>query len=159
MHKQKKLFLSVYVDDFKMAGDASQLKDMWARLGKRFDLDPPTPLHKTVYLGNQQVNVEVPDSVIQERSTQIHEILNKHSRLSPKNTERQSKQEETPAATKAHDPQPTVRGVRASSKSSKKAFRTHVEAPCMPTSGGKPPRKATPTSGGTSLPKVKSLAV
>ena len=38
VHRSLKLFLSVSVDDFKMAGKADNLIPMWERLGKRLDL-------------------------------------------------------------------------------------------------------------------------
>jgi hypothetical protein len=40
----EQLYLSVYVDDFKMAGNAAALTKMWAKLGKFLDLEPPMPL-------------------------------------------------------------------------------------------------------------------
>ena len=50
-HTEAKLFLSVYVDDFKMAGRKESLAPMWAKLGKHLDLAPPTPFDENVYLG------------------------------------------------------------------------------------------------------------
>ena len=42
-----------------------------AYLQLRFDLDPPVPLHNTVYLGCQQTNITVPDDLVRERSQQM----------------------------------------------------------------------------------------
>ena len=42
MHKTKQLFLSVYVDDFKMAGLAKNIRQAWAELGKHLELEPAT---------------------------------------------------------------------------------------------------------------------
>ena len=50
-HPQKGLFLSVYVDDFKLAGRQENIKAMWTELGSKLNLDPPTPLNVGVYLG------------------------------------------------------------------------------------------------------------
>ena len=44
VHRQQKLFLSVYVDDFKMAGRKVNIGPMWANIKKVMDIDPPTKL-------------------------------------------------------------------------------------------------------------------
>ena len=49
VHRKQQLFLSVYVDDFKMAGLKQNLASMWKKLGERLDLEPPVPLHGNVY--------------------------------------------------------------------------------------------------------------
>ena len=65
MHRKKQLFLSVYVDDFKMAGNASNLASMWKELGKLLDLEEPAPLHDNVYLGcGQDSLTEVPEGEV-----------------------------------------------------------------------------------------------
>ena len=46
---QEHLFLSVYVDDFKMKGKAANLSKMWKRLGELLDLDTPTAFRENVY--------------------------------------------------------------------------------------------------------------
>ena len=46
VHRGKRLFLSVYVDDFKMAGARSAMQPMWAALGRKLDLEPAVPLNK-----------------------------------------------------------------------------------------------------------------
>ena len=53
-HKEKGLFLSVYVDDFKMAGKSCNIGPMWKKLQEHLRLDPPTPFHDSTYLGCQQ---------------------------------------------------------------------------------------------------------
>ena len=58
VHKKKQLFLSVYVDDFKMAGKTENLAPMWKELNKRIELDPPVPLNGTTYLGCTQFETE-----------------------------------------------------------------------------------------------------
>ena len=60
-HPKEKLFLSVYVDDFKMAGKAEALEPMWKRIGKLLDLEPPTPLTSNVYLGCGQNDTHMLD--------------------------------------------------------------------------------------------------
>ena len=51
VHKAKKLFLSIYVDDIKLAGIKENLAPMWKLLGSKLDLDPPTLMIGQVYLG------------------------------------------------------------------------------------------------------------
>ena len=51
VNKKKKLFLSIYVDDFKMAGGATSLKPMWEKLGKLVELEKPQPSQENVYFG------------------------------------------------------------------------------------------------------------
>ena len=67
VHREKQLFLSVYVDDFKMAGKTSNLSTMWETLGKKIFLDPPVPLQSNVYLGSSQTPVEVPLKELQQK--------------------------------------------------------------------------------------------
>jgi hypothetical protein len=38
-----RLYLVVYVDDFKLAGPAKNLAEGWTRLRKGLDLDDPAP--------------------------------------------------------------------------------------------------------------------
>jgi hypothetical protein len=67
-HEQKQLFLSVYVDDYKLAGKKDNIKPMWkALMASGLDLDPPTPLCQGVYLGCSQTPVEVPQSLLSEK--------------------------------------------------------------------------------------------
>ena len=58
VHRQKRLFLSVYVDDFKMVGKRENITDMWNRIRKEIDLDPETELIENVYLGCNQKEVQ-----------------------------------------------------------------------------------------------------
>ena len=44
----------MYVDELKLAGRETELEGMWNDLRKYLKLDPPTELHKSVYLGCQQ---------------------------------------------------------------------------------------------------------
>ena len=46
-HRQKKLWLSVYVDDFKLVGDKDSIAPMWKALMRTIDLEPPIPLQST----------------------------------------------------------------------------------------------------------------
>ena len=71
----EKLYLSVYVDDFKMAGHAAALPKMWARLGKHLDLEPPIPLEQNIYLGCGQKNIPLPKKLIAEKKELYEKLL------------------------------------------------------------------------------------
>ena len=66
VHRDKKLFLSVYVDDLKMAGRKESLGPMWAELRKRLTLDPPSKMIDNQYLVSTQREF-VPDPINVER--------------------------------------------------------------------------------------------
>ena len=63
-HAKDGLFLSVYVDDFKMAGRKDSLAPIWAKLGKHLELEPPTPFDENIYLGCGQSNITLPPPII-----------------------------------------------------------------------------------------------
>ena len=54
VHREKGLFLSVYVDDIKLAGKKQNLDPMWKVLNKEVDLGEPTSFLDHVYLGCTQ---------------------------------------------------------------------------------------------------------
>ena len=51
VHRKQRLFLSVYVDDIKMAGKKQNMSSMWKKLMKNVDLDEPTSFPDHVNLG------------------------------------------------------------------------------------------------------------
>ena len=51
VHRAKGLFLSVYVDDIKLAGKKQDIDPMWKVLNKEVDLGEPTSFLDHVYLG------------------------------------------------------------------------------------------------------------
>ena len=57
MHRQQSLSLSVYVDDFKMAGKKHNLAPMRNRLMKHVDLEKATTLLDQEWLGCANANV------------------------------------------------------------------------------------------------------
>ncbi len=64
MRYDKKLFLSAYVDDYKMAGRKSNVGPRWAAMkAEGLDLEPSVPLSKNVYLGCGQQEV-LPDRAL-----------------------------------------------------------------------------------------------
>ena len=54
VHREKGLFLSVYVDDIKLDGKKQNIAPMWKVLNKEVDLGEPTSLFDHVYLGCTQ---------------------------------------------------------------------------------------------------------
>ena len=61
VHKPKQIFLSAYVDDYKMAGKKENIAPMWATLRKAgLELEDAVSLKSNVYLGCAQREV-VPD--------------------------------------------------------------------------------------------------
>ena len=48
-HPKQKVVLSVYVDDFLMAGRQTSVSDMWIQIKSGLGMDPPGPL--SLYLG------------------------------------------------------------------------------------------------------------
>ncbi len=58
IHKEPCLFLSVYVDDFKIAGKSPNVQNMWPKIKKYLDLDPTEELDESVYLGCGQNDVQ-----------------------------------------------------------------------------------------------------
>ena len=41
VYRQRKFFLSVYVDDFEVAGKSKAVDQMWITLGRKLDLEAP----------------------------------------------------------------------------------------------------------------------
>ena len=64
VHRQSQLFLSVYVDDFKMSGKKQSLAAMWDKRGEHLELDKPTPMPDNVYLGCAQKDIGVPEKLV-----------------------------------------------------------------------------------------------
>ena len=67
VNKVQKLFLSIYVDDFKMAGKASSLKPMWEKLNKVLELEKPQPLQKHTYLGCGQAPEPIDEDIVKNK--------------------------------------------------------------------------------------------
>ena len=58
VHRQKGFFLSVYVDDIKLAGKKENFNPMWKVLNKEIDLGEATSFLEHVYLGCTQRQCE-----------------------------------------------------------------------------------------------------
>ena len=82
VHRQKGLFLSVCVDDIKLAGKKQSIDPMWKVLNKEVDLGEPTSFLEHVYLGCTQRQCEI-SKVFVDNYRAIFE-----SRISARGTEK-----------------------------------------------------------------------
>ena len=64
MHRGKGLFLSVFVDDIKLAGKKQNINPMWKLLNKEVDLGKPTSFLDHVYLGCTQRQCEISKDIV-----------------------------------------------------------------------------------------------
>ena len=69
VHREKELFLSVYVDDIKWAGKGTHINPMWKVLNKEDDLGEPTSFLGHVYLGCTQRQCEVSQNIVDNYRT------------------------------------------------------------------------------------------
>ena len=69
VHREKGLFLSVYVDDIKLAGKKHNIDPMWKVLNKEVDLGEPTSFLDHVYLGCTQRQCEVSQNIVDSYRT------------------------------------------------------------------------------------------
>ena len=69
VHREKGLFLSVYVDDTKLAGKKQNLDPMWKVLNKEVDLGEPTSFLDHLYLGCTQRQCEVSKDIVDNYRT------------------------------------------------------------------------------------------
>ena len=69
VHREKGLFLSVYVDDIKLAGKKHHIDPMWKVLNKEVDLGEPTSFLDHVYLGCTQRECEVSQNIVDNYRT------------------------------------------------------------------------------------------
>ena len=77
VHTQQKLFLSVYVDDIKMAGKKQNSAPMWKKLMKDVDIEEPTSFLDHVYEGCTQRECKTNEKVI----GQYNKMLNPNQKL------------------------------------------------------------------------------
>ena len=69
VHREKGLFLSVYVDDIKLAGKKQNISPMWNVLNKEVDLGEPTSFLDHVYLGCTQRHCEISKDIVDNYRT------------------------------------------------------------------------------------------
>ena len=64
VHRQKRLFLSVYVDDIKLVGKKQNSNSMWKVFNKEVDLGEPTSFLDHVYLGRTQRQCDTSKDIV-----------------------------------------------------------------------------------------------
>ena len=69
VHREKGLFLSVYVDDIKLVGKKQNLDPTWKVLNKEVDLGEPTSFLDHVYLGGSQRQCEISKDIVDNYRT------------------------------------------------------------------------------------------
>ena len=69
MHSEKGRFLSVYVDDLKLAGKEQNIDLMWEVLMKNVDLGGPTSFLDHVQLGCTQRRCEISKDIVDNYRT------------------------------------------------------------------------------------------
>ena len=69
VHREEGLFLSVYVDDIKLAGKKQNLDPMWKVLNKEVDLGEPISFLDHVYLGFTQRQCEISKDIVDNYRT------------------------------------------------------------------------------------------
>ena len=69
VHREKLLFLSVHVDDIKLAGKKQNIVPMWKVLNKEVDLGEPTSFLDHVYLGCTQRQCEIRKDIVDNYRT------------------------------------------------------------------------------------------
>ena len=69
VHREKGLFLSVYVDDTKLTGKKQNLDPMWEVLNKEVDLGEPTSFLDHVYLGCTQRQCQTSKDIVDNYRT------------------------------------------------------------------------------------------
>ena len=82
VHREKGLFLSVYVDDIKLAGKKENIDPMWKVLDKEVDLGQPTSFLDHVYLGCTQRQCEISKDTVDNYRTMFE------SQISAERTEK-----------------------------------------------------------------------
>ena len=97
VHREKGLFLSVYVDDIKLAGKKQNLDPMWKVLSKEVDLGEPTSFLDHENLGCTQRRCETRKHIVDNKRTMFE------SRISAGATEKLPCSEPPSISTCAYD--------------------------------------------------------
>ena len=82
VHREKGSFLSVYVDDIKLAGKKHEINPMWKVPNKEVDLGEPTSFLDHVYLGCTQRQCQISKDIVDNYRTMFE------SRISAGGTEK-----------------------------------------------------------------------
>ena len=63
-HKELRILLVVYVDDFKMSGPKVNLKSGWDLINRYISIEPPTPLGVFLGCGHKRTTFTLPSGVV-----------------------------------------------------------------------------------------------
>jgi hypothetical protein len=81
---QDRVLMSVYVDDFKLAGDATRIDACLNRLRKHMKLDDAIPINEGIYLGLTQRDIPCPPDLLKQKQDLFDLIMNaKHPTALP----------------------------------------------------------------------------
>ena len=69
VHRQKRLFSSVYVDDIKLAGKKQSIAPMWKVLNREVDLGEPRSFLDHINLGGTQRQCEISKDIVDNYRT------------------------------------------------------------------------------------------
>ena len=58
LHDELSLVLSVYVDDFKLAGPTENMNQGWKLISKHLDIEPPTAMDKYLGCGHEEIDID-----------------------------------------------------------------------------------------------------
>ena len=75
VHRVKHLFLSVYVDDFRMAGKKENLSSMWKILRGTLLLEDAVPSVSNTYLGCNQRNITIDEGIVKEKNEMFARLV------------------------------------------------------------------------------------
>ena len=82
VHREKGLFLSVYVNDIKLAGKKQNINPMWKVPNKEVDLGEPISFLDHLYLGCTQRQCEISKDIVDNHRTMFE------TRISAEGTEK-----------------------------------------------------------------------
>ena len=82
VHREKGIFLSVYVDDFKLAGKKRNIDPMWKVLNKEVDLGEPTSFIDHAYLGCTQRQCEISKDIVDNYRAMFESRISANLRIS-----------------------------------------------------------------------------
>ena len=97
VHREKRLFLSVYVEDIILAGKKQNIKPMFKVLNKEVDLGDPTSFLDHVYLGCIQRQCEISKDIVDNYRAMFE------SRISAGGTEKLPYSENFRTSSRAYD--------------------------------------------------------
>jgi hypothetical protein len=84
IHPEDQVLMSVYVDDFKLAGNASTIDACLNRLRKHMKLDDAIPICEGIYLGLTQRDIKCPPDLLLQKQDNFDLIMNaKHPTALP----------------------------------------------------------------------------